>query len=81
MDAGNGDAFGGYFCPHNQDPATATRSSAREAYYETVKTRANLHLITGSQVTKLLTKTEDDVVSIWGVEVRLYYGSQKWGLN
>jgi len=68
LDQANGGAIGGYWCPHNQDPVTVTRSSAQEAYWDTVSTRPNLHLITGTRVTKLLTQGTEDV-SITGVEV------------
>jgi choline dehydrogenase-like flavoprotein len=69
-DQANGNAIGGFYIPHNQDPATATRSSAREAYYDTVETRGNLHLITGQQVTRILTDVTGDTVTVTGVEVR-----------
>lgn len=69
-DQANGDAIGGYYTPHNQDPRTATRSSAREAYYGTVATRMNLHLITGQHVTRILTDCTQDPVTVTGVEVR-----------
>ncbi|KAF3015849.1 hypothetical protein E8E14_006513 [Neopestalotiopsis sp. 37M] len=67
-DQANGNAIGGFYIPHNQDPATATRSSAREAYYDTVETRGNLHLITGQQVTRILTDVTGDTVTVTGVE-------------
>ncbi|KAG4411102.1 hypothetical protein IFR04_015759 [Cadophora malorum] len=67
LDQANGGAIGGYWCPHNQDPVTVTRSSAQEAYWDTASTRPNLHLITGTRVTKLLTQGTEDV-SITGVE-------------
>ncbi|ETS77726.1 hypothetical protein PFICI_09788 [Pestalotiopsis fici W106-1] len=67
-DQANGNAIGGFYIPHNQDPSTATRSSAREAYYDTVETRGNLHLITGQQVTRILSDVTGDTVSVTGVE-------------
>lgn len=69
-DQANGNAIGGFYTPHNQNPETATRSSAREAYYDTVSTRTNLHLITGQQVTRILTDCAQDQVRVTGVEVR-----------
>lgn len=44
-DQARGDAIGDYYCPHNQDPVTQTRSSAQEAYYETAKGRSNLETL------------------------------------
>lgn len=70
-DQASGDAIGGYYCPHNQNPVTQTRSSAREAYYETVKHRSNLETITGRQVTRLMTSTESGSARITGLEVSL----------
>ncbi|OLN97998.1 Pyranose dehydrogenase 3-like protein 3 [Colletotrichum chlorophyti] len=67
-DQANGSPIGGYFCPHNQDPKTATRSSAREAYYDNFTRRQNLQLITGHQVTKVVTTGSGDSVRATGVE-------------
>ncbi|PVH71499.1 GMC oxidoreductase [Cadophora sp. DSE1049] len=67
VDQANGGAIGGYWCPHNQDPITVTRSSAQEAYWDTASARPNLHLITGNRVTRLLTLGTDDV-SVSGLE-------------
>ncbi|KAM6511154.1 hypothetical protein FALCPG4_016156 [Fusarium falciforme] len=67
-DQANGSPIGGYFCPHNQDPKTLTRSSAREAYYESVSSRKNLKILTGQQVTRVLTKKYKSTVKATGVE-------------
>ncbi|KAK7425566.1 hypothetical protein QQZ08_008007 [Neonectria magnoliae] len=67
-DQANGSAIGGYFCPHNQDPVAITRSSAREAYYNNVAKRQNLHLISGHQVTRIVTKKTSSAVKVTGVE-------------
>ncbi|KAG4436398.1 hypothetical protein IFR05_008121 [Cadophora sp. M221] len=56
LDQANGGPIGGYWCPHNQDPVTVTRSSAQEAYWDSASTRPNLHIITGNTVTRLLTQ-------------------------
>ncbi|WYZ45887.1 hypothetical protein EsH8_IX_000112 [Colletotrichum jinshuiense] len=66
-DQANGSPIGGYFCPHNQD-SDATRSSAREAYYDNFIGRENLHLLTGRQVTKIITAGSGDSVKATGVE-------------
>lgn len=70
-DQASGDAVGGYYCPHNQDPVTQTRSSAREAYYETAKGRPNLEIVTGRRVTRVSTSAEPDCVRVAGVEVSM----------
>ncbi|KAF6811309.1 choline dehydrogenase [Colletotrichum plurivorum] len=75
-DQANGSPIGGYFCPHNQDPKTNTRSSAREAYYDNFTGRQNLHLLTGQQVTKVLTTGLDDAVKATGVEFSASKGAQ-----
>lgn len=67
-DSGNGQTYGGYFCPHSQDPVTATRSSAREAYYETAENRTNYHLLPETHVTRLLTLVLPGHTHITGVE-------------
>ncbi|KDN64162.1 putative GMC oxidoreductase [Colletotrichum sublineola] len=67
-DQANGGPIGGYFCPHNLDPKTATRSSAREAYYDNFTGRQNLHLLTGRQVTKVVAAGLGDCVKATGVE-------------
>lgn len=69
-DQANGSPIGGYFCPHNQDPVTETRSSAREAYYNNFTKRQNLHLLTGQQVTRIVTQKISGAVKVTDVEVR-----------
>ncbi|KAK7698498.1 hypothetical protein SLS64_012490 [Diaporthe eres] len=73
-DQASGLPIGGYFCPHNIDLTNVTRSSAREAYYNTVEARTNLHLVTGQHVTKLVTASNStgyggsSSVTVTGVE-------------
>ncbi|KAI9154870.1 GMC oxidoreductase family protein [Paramyrothecium foliicola] len=67
-DQATGDALGGYFAPHCQDPITQTRSSADEAYYETAKNRPNFDIITGHHVTRLVTKKLSKGVQVTSVE-------------
>ena len=69
-DQASGNAFGGYFCPHNMNPVTVTRSSAKEAYYDTAVTRPNFHLIAENQVTRIITETSNGTVKVTGIEVR-----------
>ncbi|KAJ4421949.1 hypothetical protein N0V82_003446 [Gnomoniopsis sp. IMI 355080] len=68
VDQAAGSPIGGYFCPHNIDPETVTRSSAREAYYNPVQNRTNLNLITGQQVTKLVIDNSNGTAKVTGVE-------------
>ncbi|KAK1709394.1 GMC oxidoreductase [Colletotrichum acutatum] len=75
-DQANGSPIGGYFCPHNQDPTSSTRSSAREAYYDNFTGRKNLHLLTGRQVTKVVTSGSGDAVKATGVEFAASKGAQ-----
>ncbi|KAL1798793.1 hypothetical protein ACET3X_002830 [Alternaria dauci] len=69
-DQATGNALGGYFCPHNQDPETVTRSSAREAYHASAEARPNYHILTGNLVTRVLTEScsGTDPVKVTGVE-------------
>ncbi|GES66036.1 hypothetical protein ATETN484_0014000400 [Aspergillus terreus] len=68
-DAATGDAVGGYYSPHSQDPASITRSDAATAYWDTVSSRPGLHLITGRTVTRLITKKRGLEVTVKGVEL------------
>ncbi|KAJ4387450.1 hypothetical protein N0V93_008042 [Gnomoniopsis smithogilvyi] len=68
VDQAAGSPIGGYFCPHNIDPETVTRSSAREAYLTPVQNRTNLNIITGQQVTKLVIENTNGTAKVTGVE-------------
>lgn len=65
----NGDANGASWNPLSLDSTTKTRSNSRTAYWDSASNRTNLHLLTGQQVTQLLTKSSHSGVSISGVEV------------
>ncbi|KAM0559948.1 hypothetical protein ACHAPJ_003900 [Fusarium lateritium] len=67
VDQANGNAIGGYFCPHNLDPKTLTRSSAQDLY-SAVSQRKNLQLLSGNQVTRIVTKKNGSSVKATGVE-------------
>ncbi|KKY33520.1 putative gmc oxidoreductase [Diaporthe ampelina] len=72
-DQASGLPIGGYFCPHNIDITNVTRSSAREAYYNSAEARTNLHIVTSQQVTKLITGNNStgygaSSVTVTGVE-------------
>ncbi|KAJ4381707.1 hypothetical protein N0V86_003071 [Didymella sp. IMI 355093] len=49
-----GDAVGILWIPTSLDPKTQTRSDARRTYYDSVKSRSNLKLVTGVEATEVL---------------------------
>lgn len=49
-----GDAVGTLWIPTALEPKTQTRSDARRTYYDSVKSRANLKLVTGVEATEVL---------------------------
>lgn len=49
-----GEAVGMLWVPTSLDPKTQTRSDARRTYYDSVKSRSNLKLITGVSATEVL---------------------------
>jgi choline dehydrogenase-like flavoprotein len=51
---GAGIAVGAYWTPTALQPETQTRSSAKNAYYDPVKSRTNLMLATGKKVNEIL---------------------------
>ncbi|KAL3426668.1 choline dehydrogenase [Phlyctema vagabunda] len=67
-DGANGNAIGAFWNMQSLTHESHVRSSSRNAYYDTVKTRANLHLLTSSHVTKLITKRSYGGVMVTGVE-------------
>ncbi|EMC96648.1 hypothetical protein BAUCODRAFT_148224 [Baudoinia panamericana UAMH 10762] len=54
IDGANGSGVGVFWVPNSEDPTTETRSDARTAYYDPVVNRTNLHLVTGTQVNRIL---------------------------
>lgn len=71
FDSLNGDANGALWNPQSLDPDTKTRSNSRTAYWNSASNRTNLHLLTGQQATKLITKLNNKGVEIIGVEVNV----------
>ncbi|KAF2162383.1 GMC oxidoreductase [Zasmidium cellare ATCC 36951] len=67
----DGSGVGVFWVASSQDPATQTRSDARTAYYDPVRQRTNLHLLTGTKVETILFR---DKVAI-GKEVILAAGA------
>lgn len=60
----SGQAVGGYINAMNIHPVTKQRSHAVNAYYEPVRTRENLHLITSAMTQKIfLDKNEAGVIA------------------
>lgn len=49
-----GDAVGAFWTPTALQPKTQTRSSAKNSYYDPVKSRSNLDLATGNTVNEIL---------------------------
>jgi choline dehydrogenase-like flavoprotein len=80
-DQASGFAVGGYFCPHNQDPKDQTRSSAKEAYYDSARNRSNLEIITGQRVTRILTSDKTGSLAATGVEVSSLSESSAYTFN
>lgn len=74
FDSLNGDANGALWNPQSLDPDTKTRSNSRTGYWNSASNRTNLHLLTGHQVTRLITKSNGGGVSVTGVEA----GIRKW---
>ncbi|KAA8573539.1 hypothetical protein EYC84_005123 [Monilinia fructicola] len=68
FDSLNGDANGALWNPQSLDPDTKTRSNSRTGYWNSASNRTNLHLLTGHQVTRLITKSNGGGVSVTGVE-------------
>ncbi|KAH7559038.1 hypothetical protein BM1_03975 [Bipolaris maydis] len=74
-DQATGKAIGGYFCPHNIDRKTETRSSAEEAYYASAQKRPNFHLLASHQVTQILTEKINGMPKVTGVKFAASVGA------
>ncbi|KAL4914876.1 hypothetical protein BDW62DRAFT_204240 [Aspergillus aurantiobrunneus] len=68
-DGASGDAIGGFWSPHSQDPDTITRSDARRACWDTASKRPGLHLVTGQRATRLISKKTAHGPKITAVEL------------
>lgn len=68
-DGAGGNGIGAYFLNHNMNHYNFTRCASREAYYNNFVGRKNLHLITGQQVTRIVTEASKHSVRVTGVEV------------
>ncbi len=81
VDPNKGTSAGAYFLPVSLDPATQTRSDARRAYHDAAAHRPNYHILTNTQVVRVIfnngttNSTPDgrhDTPLAVGVEVRFY---------
>jgi choline dehydrogenase-like flavoprotein len=59
-----GQAYGVFWIPTLQDPATQTRSYARTGYFDPVADRTNLHLLTGYRVNRVLFSEDNHAESV-----------------
>ncbi|KAL4997370.1 hypothetical protein BDV10DRAFT_186359 [Aspergillus recurvatus] len=80
-DGASGDAVGGFFVPHSQDPISVTRSDARRAYWDTASKRPNIHLVTGRRVTRLTSKKTSHGVAVTGVEFAAHRSAPRTIVN
>lgn len=69
LDQSCGDTLGAYLSTHSIHPVNRSRSYPRVTYYDPAVDRANLHVLTEHQATRLLTEDIDGVVKVTGVEV------------
>lgn len=69
LDQSCGDTLGAYLSTHSIHPVNRSRSYPRVALYDPAVDRANLHVLTEHQATKLVTEDIDGVVKVTGVEV------------
>jgi choline dehydrogenase-like flavoprotein len=67
-DAYNGSAIGVFYNTNTLDPNDMTRSHARLAYYEPVKSQSNFHILLKQHVTKILFTKKGGKVQVEGVE-------------
>ncbi|KAL8398579.1 hypothetical protein RB594_008416 [Gaeumannomyces avenae] len=68
LDQSCGDTLGAYLTTHSIHPTNQSRSFARVAYYDPIVGRANIHVLTEHQVTKLVTSREAGSLKVTGVE-------------
>ncbi|KZT04890.1 GMC oxidoreductase [Laetiporus sulphureus 93-53] len=66
QDGNDGNAIGAYWMPNSLHPRNQSRSYARPRYYDNIRSRSNLHLVTGHVVDRVL--FNDDLKAV-GVKV------------
>lgn len=57
-EAAGGNAYGVFWFPSSQDPATQTRSYGRTGHFDPVANRTNYHLLVGHKVTEVLLESQ-----------------------
>ncbi|EQB48061.1 hypothetical protein CGLO_12757 [Colletotrichum gloeosporioides Cg-14] len=62
------DPLGAYLTTHSVDHRNQSRSSARTAHFDATSTRANLKVLTGHRVTKIILDTTEGKTTAKGVE-------------
>lgn len=69
LDQSCGDTLVAYLTTHSIHPVNRSRSYPRVTFYDPAVDRANLHVLTEHQATKLVTEEIDGIVKVTGVEV------------
>lgn len=69
LDQSCGDTLGAYLTTQSIHPVNRSRSYPRVAHYDPAVDRANLHVLTEHQATRLVTEEIDGIVRVTGVEV------------
>lgn len=72
LDQSCGDTLGAYLSTNSIHPVNRSRSYPRVAIYDPAVDRANLHVLTENQATRLITEEVDGIVKVTGVEVGIY---------
>ncbi|GKT79914.1 hypothetical protein ColTof4_12337 [Colletotrichum tofieldiae] len=81
LDQSCGDTLGAYITTHSVHPTNQSRSFGRTAWYDSSIDRTNLHVLTETQVTKLVTESRNGTVTVTGVEFATSRGSEKASVN
>lgn len=69
LDQSCGDTLGAYLTTHSIHPVNRSRSYPRVAHYDPAVDRANLHVLTEHQATRLVTEVVNGVVKVTSIEV------------
>ncbi|GKT50974.1 dehydrogenase xptC [Colletotrichum spaethianum] len=81
LDQSCGNTLGAYLTTHSIHPTNQSRSFGRTAWYDSSIDRANLHVLTETHVTKLVTAARNDTVVVTGVEFAASRESGKASVN
>ncbi|KAF2655613.1 GMC oxidoreductase [Lophiostoma macrostomum CBS 122681] len=66
---GFANAIGAYWSPNSVDNKTATRSHARKVYYDSIASRPNLKLMTGTKATEIILEETSNKLTAKGVKI------------